>query len=235
MLEGVHLCEACIESGALPRYCVVGQSSLQNAEVAALIAALGDRIPASRLVLLDDALFANLSQLGKGVAVLFAIDVPRLEPPVRVDRACVMLDRIQDPGNVGSILRSAAAAGLGIVYASRGCANAWSPKVLRAGMGAHFHLQIHEDCELQGLAAHASIARIATSPSAAQSIYEADLTSDVAWMFGHEGQGLDPELMRNATALSIPQPGKVESLNVAASAAICFFEQVRQRAASGSS
>ncbi len=230
LLEGIHLCEACIESGALPRYCVVGQSSLHNAEVAALIAALGDSVPASHLILLDDALFANLSQLEQGVAVMFVIDVPQLEPPDRISRGCVLLDRVQDPGNVGSILRSAAAAGIATVYASRGCASAWSPKVLRAGMGAHFHLRIHEDCDLQALAAQASISRIATSPSAKQSIYDADLTGDIAWMFGHEGRGLEPALMRDAIALSIPQPGKVESLNVAASAAICFFEQVRQRA-----
>ncbi len=233
MLEGVHLCEAFLESGALPRYCVIGQSSLHHAEVATLLNALGERVPASHLILLDDALFANLSQLEQGVSVLFVIDVPQPESPARIDHGCVMLDRIQDPGNVGSILRSAAAADIATIFASRGCASAWSPKVLRAGMGAHFHLRIHEDCDLQALAARASIPRVATSPSATQSIYDADLSGHVAWMFGHEGRGLDPELMRDALALAIPQPGKIESLNVAASAAICFFEQVRQRGVGG--
>ncbi len=235
MLEGVHLCEACLDSGVQPRYCVVGQSSLGHPEVAALVAALGDRASgdhaaASRVILLDDALFDALSQVEEGVAVLFVIDVPQVEAPGRIAKTCVMLDRVQDPGNVGSILRSAAAAGIVEVHASRGCAGAWSPKVLRAGMGAHFHLRIHEDCDLRMLAAETSIARIATSPSATRSIYQADLTGDVAWMFGHEGQGLARDLMQDAIVLSIPQTGTVESLNVAASAAICFFEQVRQRA-----
>ena len=230
MLEGVHLCEAWLETGETPRYCVVGQSSVEHPEVAALIDTLGSRLPASRLILLDDALFHALRQLEQGVAVLFVIDVPQLAVPDRIERSCAMLDRIQDPGNVGSILRSAAAAGIVDIYASCGCASGWSPKVLRAGMGAHFHLRIHEDCDLHSLAAQASIPRLATTPSATRSIYEIDLTGDVAWMFGHEGQGLDRELMRGATALSIPQSGKIESLNVAASAAICFFEQVRQRA-----
>ncbi len=232
VLEGVHLCEACLESGALPRYCVIGQSSIEHPEVAALIATLDSRMPASRFILLDDALFDVLRQLEQGVAVLFVIDVPQLVASDHIAQTCVMLDRIQDPGNMGSILRSAAAAGIVDIHVSRGCASAWSPKVLRAGMGAHFHLRIHEDCDLPGVAARASIPRIATGPSAARSIYEADLTKDVAWMFGNEGRGLDPELMRDAIALSIPQPGKVESLNVAASAAVCFFEQVRQRALS---
>ena len=229
VLEGVHLSEACLDSGTLPHYCVIGQSSLAHPEVAKLIAVLGERIPSSHLILLDDALFGALSQVGQGVAVLFVIDVPQVAQADRIEAACVMLDRIQDPGNVGSILRSAAAAGIVDIYASRGCAGAWSPKVLRAGMGAHFHLRIHEDCDLQSLAAQASIPCIATSPSATRPIYDADLTGDVAWMFGHEGRGLDPDLMRDAITLSIPQPGSVESLNVAASAAICFFEQVRQR------
>jgi len=239
VLEGVHLCEAWLNSseatGEAPRYCVVGQSSIEHPEVAAIVTTLGDRIPASRSILLDDALFHALSQLEQGVAVLFVIDVPQfalsngIERIERIERSCAMLDRIQDPGNVGSILRSAAAAGIADIYASRGCASAWSPKVLRAGMGAHFHLRIHEDCDLQNLAAQASIPRLAMSPSATRSIYEFDLTGEVAWMFGHEGQGLDRELMRDAIALSIPQPGRIDSLNVAASAAICFFEQVRQR------
>ena len=230
VLEGVHLCEAFLAMRALPRHVVIGQSSIEHPEVAALIATLHDRLPSAQIVLLDDALFDALSQLEQGVAILFVIDVPQIDSPTRVERSCVMLDRIQDPGNVGSILRSAAAAGIVEIYASSGCASAWSQKVLRAGMGAHFHLRIHEDCDLYRLAALASIPRIATSPSASRSIYDADLSGDVAWMFGHEGQGLDPELMRDAIALAIPQSGKVESLNVAASAAVCFFEQVRQRA-----
>lgn len=223
-----------LQCGTLPRYCVVGQSSLAHPEVATLIAMLadrapGERLPAARLILLDDALFGALSQVEQGVAILFVIDVPEIATADRIERSCVMLDRIQDPGNVGSILRSAAAAGIVDIYASRGCANAWSPKVLRAAMGAHFHLRIHEDCDLRTLAAQASIPRIATSPFARQSLYDADLTEEVAWMFGHEGQGLDPALMHDAIALSIPQTGMVESLNVAASAAICLFEQLRQR------
>ena len=212
---------------------MIGRSSLEHPEVAALVAALaedlGARMPSSRFILLDDALFAAIGQLEHGVAILFVIDVPQPEACDRIARACVLLDRIQDPGNVGSILRSAAAAGIVDIFASRGCASAWSPKVLRAGMGAHFHLRIREDCDLLVLAAGSSIPRIATSPSAPRSIYQADLAADVAWMFGHEGRGLDPALMRDAIELSIPQAAGIESLNVAASAAICLFEQVRQR------
>ena len=132
ILEGVHLCEVCLASGALPRYCAVGQSSLAHPEVAAIVAALGDRMPASHFILLDDMLFDALSQVGPGISILFAIDVPQFAVPGRVERSCVVLDRIQDPGNVGSILRSAAAAGIVDIYLSPGSAGAM---VTRQGAG----------------------------------------------------------------------------------------------------
>jgi TrmH family RNA methyltransferase len=107
----------------------------------------------------------------------------------------------------------------------------WSPKVLRAGMGAHFVLNIVENVNLASLIRSSTIPVLATSSHVAQSLYDTDLTRPVAWLFGHEGQGVADELMSLAThQVTIPQRPGVESLNVAASAAICFFEQVRQKA-----
>ena len=225
LLEGVHLADAFLRSGGVPRRIIVGASALDHAEVAELLS----RAPTDDLLVFDDALFASLSQLAQGVALLMVVERPRPALPALFDRSAVVLDRIQDPGNVGSILRSAAVAGIPQIYLSRECAGAWSPKVLRAGMGAHFHLSIFEDVDLAALKAVASIPWIATTPRADATIHRIDLRRDVAWVFGHEGQGLDPALMRDATMVRIPQPGQGESLNVAAAAAICFFEQVRQR------
>ena len=227
LLEGIHLADAFLRSGGVPRQVVVGASALDHAEVAELLS----RVPTGELLVVDDALFAALSQLVQGVALLMVIERPQPLPPTRLGRSAVVLDRIQDPGNVGSILRSAAVAGIPDVFLSRDCAGAWSPKVLRAGMGAHFHLSIFEDMDLVALKTVASIPWIATTPHAYTTIHQADLRGDVAWAFGHEGQGLDAALLREATAVRIPQPGQGDSLNVAAAAAICFFEQVRQREA----
>ena len=229
LLEGVHLCDAYLGSGGVPRQVVVGASALADGEVAALLDATGG----VDCVMLDDPLFASFSGLAHGVAVAMVIDRPRAARPDRIATTSVLLDRVQDPGNVGSILRSAAAAGIGDVYLSAGCAGAWSPKVLRAGMGAHFHLRVFDDCDLATAKGAATIPWLATAPHAQRSIHDADLRGEVAWLFGHEGGGLDPALVDDATAVRIPQPGHGESLNVAASAAICFFEQVRQRAGSG--
>jgi TrmH family RNA methyltransferase len=224
LLEGTHLADACLRSGLVPSLAVVAEGALDRGDIAALL----DRLDDVDVTVFDDALFDAISALPSAGGVLFAIDRPRPPGDPRVTRGAVLLDRVQDPGNVGSILRTAAAAGVRDVFLSTGCAGAWSPKVVRAAMGAHFELALFEDCDLATLASE-EIAWLATSPHATDSLYALDLSKDVAWLFGHEGQGVDPALMERARGVRIPQPGAVESLNVAASAAICLFEQVRQR------
>ena len=142
-----------------------------------------------------------------------------------------MLDRVQDPGNVGAILRTAAAAGVQTLLTTPGTAACWAPKVLRAGMGGHFVLDIVENVApeaLQALAAYLPLA--GTVLQGGQSLYGTDLRSPLAWVFGNEGEGIAPALQeRLGLRLTIPQEAGVESLNVAASAAVCLFEQRRQR------
>jgi RNA methyltransferase, TrmH family len=154
-------------------------------------------------------------------------------PKPRFERAadfCLLLEDVQDPGNVGSILRSAAAAGVAQVFLSPQCAFAWSPKVLRAGQGAHFHLEIYEDVDLAAWARGYRGRTIATVAAGAAALYAADLNGPVALAVGNEGAGLSTALRRAASlAVTIPMPGRFESLNAAAAAAICLFECVRQR------
>jgi TrmH family RNA methyltransferase len=141
----------------------------------------------------------------------------------------VVLDRVQDAGNVGSILRSAAALGFGQVIALSGTAALWSTKVLRAGMGAHFGLCLVEGATIDTLA-QLQVPLLGTSSHAAERLDQSGIEWPCAWVFGHEGQGLDAELAsRCAHILAIPQPGGEESFNVAAAAAICLYESVRRR------
>lgn len=231
LLDGVHLCEAYLQQVGMPRTCVIGESAQAHTEAGPILA-LCEAGQANCLVL-PDALFGALSQVEHGIELLFEIDTPQAggAPPLR--QSAVLLDNLQDPGNLGSILRSAAAAGIETAYCSPGTAFAWSPKVLRAGMGAHFLLTIAENVDLAALIGTGSVPVIATSSHADSSLYALDLRAPVAWLFGHEGQGVAPGLLAAAThRVGIPQPGPIESLNVAASAAICFFEQVRQRSMS---
>lgn len=227
LLDGVHLCETYLQQVGDPLMCVLSQSARGNAEAEAILAQCESR-RVSCLVL-PDALYNALSQVEQGVGIFFLVATPQVSRPDRLTQSAVLLDRLQDPGNLGSILRSAAAAGIRQVFCSPGSVFAWSPKVLRAGMGAHFLLEIFENADLSSLLQDAKIPVLATSSHATQTIYDSDLAQPVAWLFGHEGQGVAEELLAQATyQVAIPHLGAVESLNVAASAAVCFFEQVRQ-------
>lgn len=228
LLDGIHLAQAYLQQVGLPVLCVLAQSALALTEVTLLITAC-ERDGRSRCIVLPDSLYAHLSQVEHGIGLLFVIDTPQMTPPERLENAAVLLDNLQDPGNLGSILRSAAAAGIQEAFCSGGTVFAWSPKVLRAGMGAHFALRIHEQADLAKLIAESTLPVIATSSHANQTIHNADLARPVAWLFGNEGQGVSAALLEAATMqLAIPHAGPIESLNVAAAAAVCFFEQLRQ-------
>ena len=228
LLDGVHLCEAYLQHLGLPALCVTAQSAMTNPEVLALVAHCNDG--GTHCIVLPDALYQALRQVEHGIGILFVIDTPQLAIATALDETAVLLDNVQDPGNLGSILRSAAAAGITTVFCSPGTASSWSPKVLRAGMGAHFLLRIFEDVDLACLVCTATVPVLATSSHATKQLYDVDLTQPVAWLFGHEGQGVADDLLALASQqIGIPHRGPMESMNVAASAAVCFFEQVRQQ------
>jgi TrmH family RNA methyltransferase len=228
LLDGVHLCQAYLQHVGKPSMCVTSETARGQSEVAAILRECEAR--QAQCIVLPDGLYQALSQVEQGVGLLFVIETPHVDIPERLNQSAVLLDNLQDPGNLGSILRSAAAAGIEQVYCSAGTVFAWSPKVLRAGMGAHFLLTIFENVDLGGLIEASDVPILATSSHAHESVYEVDLAQPVAWLFGHEGQGVAQDLLACATRkVAIPHLGMVESLNVAACAAICFFEQVRQK------
>jgi TrmH family RNA methyltransferase len=230
LLDGVHLCQSYLQLRGLPEQCVVSESALLNPEVMEIIGQLEAKH--AHVLGLPDALYNAVSQVEHGVGVMFMIATPERAVTAPLSVSAVLLDGVQDPGNVGSILRSAAAAGITQVYCSAGTAFCWSPKVLRAAMGAHFVLDIFENVELAALVSASTVATLATSGYANRRLYDVDLRQPVAWLFGHEGQGVADDLLSMAThQVVIPHLGQVESLNVAACAAVCFFEQVRQNQA----
>lgn len=226
IVEGEHLVRAYQQSGQTAETIFVSESAYARPEIRILV----ETAPARARLLLGDGLVGQLSQLVSAAGVAAVVRTPRPVPLPRATASCLLLENIQDPGNLGSILRSAAAAGVSNVFLSRGSVFAWSPKVVRAGMGAHFALSIFEEVEL-GAYADAFAGRIvAMEPRAERSLYDLDLSGPVAWIFGNEGGGITKELRSTATdSARIPMPGPAESLNLAAAAAICLFEQVRQQ------
>lgn len=226
LLDGAHLLAAYLDSGQLPQHILLNAAAQQDAEINALLARMNE-VPVTQL---DDKLFVALTELKTPTGILALIDLPK--PALAIARSgfAVLLEDIQDPGNLGSILRSAAAAGCDAVYLSTACADAWSPKVLRAAMGGHFCLAIYEQQDLLQIAENFSGMRLAASLQARRSLYDCDLSGNIAFMIGNEGAGLSDALLAFATdPFIIPMPGKIESLNAAAASAICLFEAVRQR------
>ena len=226
VLDGIHLVSAWVECFGQPDLLAVSEGGARHPEIREWIAAH----PRIVLQTLDDALFREVSPVETPTGILALIDIPRPPPHLATSASCVLLEAIQDAGNLGSILRTSAAAGIADVFLGPGCAQAWSPRVLRAGMGAHFLLRIHEHAPLDRTIAGFDGLSISTQLDAAQTIYDADLTGPVAWLFGNEGSGLAAATAAaSRLAVRIPMPGKVESLNVATAAAICLFEEVRQK------
>lgn len=225
VLDGAHLVAAYLEQAGEPEQVAVSRPGLQSPEIQALLG----RMPGADIVVLGDAQFAALSSVVTPTGILAVVKTPQPRPVPRDMDACVMLEDLQDPGNLGSILRTCAAAGIGHVLLSRGSAHAWSPRVMRAAMGAHFALAIYEAADLQAAARDFAGTRIATRQRAPRTVFEADLKGSIALLLGNEGAGLSAGLLATADhVVSIPMPGKAESLNVAAAAAVCLFERVRQ-------
>jgi RNA methyltransferase, TrmH family len=213
-LEGEHLCEAAVRKGVLPD-CVV--LSELNPDLPLLI----KEFSAIKKVVIDDRLFAGVSGLGSPSKIGMLITLPTVAG-IDVAAPTVVLDQVQDAGNVGAILRSAAAFGFKQVLAVKGTAALWSQKVIRAGMGAHFSLTLHEQLDPQEIGS-LPLPLVVTSSHRGKFLHELELPSVVGWVFGHEGQGVSECVERSAQFHArIVQPGGEESLNVAAAAAICL-------------
>ena len=221
-IEGDHLCAAFLQHGGEVPQAVITEAAW---ELPALRELAGR---AEAVAVIPQALMAGLSTLESPAPLAFAVPWQG-RGTVQPDAATVVLDRLQDVGNVGTIIRSAAAFGFSQVLAIKGTAALWSPKVLRAGMGAHFGLNLVEGVDEAALDKLES-PMLATSSHVELAIHQLALPWPCAWVLGHEGQGVSPSLMqRCAHTLRIPQPGGEESLNVAAAAAVCLYESARQR------
>lgn len=229
ILEGVHLCQAWLASSAPPMLAVFDADRLDRPELASLLATVQAVLPERQILALAPQLLKHLETVETGQGVLFIVEPPTPALPARLNERMVWLDRVQDPGNVGTILRICAAAGVARVLLSPGCAAAWSPKVLRGGQGAHFALTVHEQVDLLAAAERLDVPLVVTTLENAQDLYATALPSACAWVFGHEGQGVAPTLQARATLrVRIDHAPTVESLNVGVAAALCLFEQRRQ-------
>lgn len=223
VLEGIHLLISLHQSGQTANHVVVSDRYGDYPEIVQLI----KNVHPSQLLVISDRLYTAIRTLGEGPPIMAVIDIPK--PPLKpLTGDCLIVDGVADSGNLGTLLRTAAATGFCQVVCTKGSASAWSPKTLRAAMGAHFSLTIYEHVDPTALLSQLNIPLLATSSHSQTPIFYCDLTAAVAVVVGHEGQGVSPALMAHATCVSLPQLGQ-ESLNVGVAGSICLYEILRQR------
>ena len=230
VLDGAHLVDAYLGSGGVPQVVVIRESSMDSADAVGLRSRLVEAGIKPTVML--DALVAEASQLDSPAAIMAIVATP-LSKPIPDDASAVLvLENVQDPGNVGALLRCAAAFNVAHVLCGAGTAFAWSPKVLRAAQGAHFVVNIVEGGTIAAFLARyrgASIAMVAHASNTIR-LADADLRGPVAILVGSEGLGLSAQTIAAARArVTIPMPGVMESLNAASSGAIAMYELCRQR------
>jgi TrmH family RNA methyltransferase len=211
LIEGPHLVQAARQAGV---------------EIHALLVSEKAR-PEDGATILSERVFASIVDADTPQGVAAEISIPEGKA---VDGDCVFLEGVQDPGNVGAIIRSAAAFGIRSAVLDRACADPWSPKALRAGMGAHFALQVKTVSSLEEELEQFAGRILCTVPRDGVVLAEADLSGKVGWLFGAEGRGVSLELaLHTDLKVTIPMIDSTESLNVAAAAAICLYDAARRR------
>jgi TrmH family RNA methyltransferase len=223
LLDGVHLVQAYLERfGAAGVQLVVRHSAAQHPE----IRALAQRATA---VVMSDALFNDATSVQSPVGILALAPLPHLTASRAGTGFQILLDGIQDPGNLGAILRSAAAAGATIAHLSPNCADPWSPKCMRGGMGAQLVLALEEHDSLVRLADTFHGRLLACAADGPVSLFDADLDGEIGFIIGSEGHGVSPDLAARAEqTIRIPMRAGIDSLNVGAAAAVCFYEWARR-------
>ena len=222
LLDGVHLIESYCEAFGEPELIIIPEGK-SSAEANALM----QQLEHVNAMMLPTLMFAELTPVASSTGILALVKTPQIAPLSEVKFA-LMLEDIQDPGNLGSMLRTALGAGVEAVYLSKGCTDAWSPKCLRGGQGAQFLLPIFEGVNIVETMQNFAGNTYATTLDGS-SLYAQDLSQPTAFIIGNEGAGLSDKVVQAAThQISIPMQQNLESLNAAAAAAVCLFERSRQ-------
>jgi RNA methyltransferase, TrmH family len=224
LIEGPRLLAAYLEQGGRPKALLVSEDGLRRADVALLL----ERAEIHP-VLLSNSAFRTIADTETPTGVAAEIEIREGGKGLEESDGCVFLDGIQDSGNVGTIVRSAAAFGVRDIVLGKGCADPWSPKALRAGMGGHFAVDLVEVEDLPAAVERFGGKAVCAVARGGIPVQEADLRGRLGWIFGSEGKGVSEALVaRVAHRVTIPMAQGAESLNVAAAAAICLYEARRQ-------
>jgi TrmH family RNA methyltransferase len=232
LVEGVRLVEEMNKTGQEPVFLFVTENVMADPRARSLVEWAGSWGREALTVSEDVMLAMTDTETPQGI--LAVADFPRWED---VDSELVLvLDGMRDPGNLGTILRTAEAAGVGLVFTMRGTADVYSPKVVRSGMGAHFRLPIVADNSWEEARSRVEEMQVLVAvPRGGRAYYEVNWTPPTALILGGEAEGPGARAQALASgAVTVPMKDGVESLNVAVAAGILLFEAARQRSAASS-
>lgn len=226
IVEGIHLTSEYLQKVGSPEYCILA-SDIDNSEINDIVLECQKR--KVKIITIEQNIYAKISPVITSAGIIFVVKNNNNTADINYKISTVILDGVQDAGNLGTILRSAVATGVKQIICSQNTVSAWSPKVLRAGMGAHYSLNIIENQNLTDIVPNFKVPIFTTSLKATNSIYQTNLSGEVVWIFGNEGQGVSKGIQALVTNhIIIPQSSNIESLNVAMAATICMFEKMRQ-------
>ena len=229
-IEGIHLIQAWQGDPALHTL-ITTKQGLKDSEI---LLAIEEHLLAcanTRLIELDDEIWGSIAELEHAPQIAGLLSLGELNPTINISSDVLILDHIQDAGNLGTILRTALASEFKMIICTPGCAHAWSSKVLRSAMGAHRFLHINENWSVNQILKKIKVPLLAATGQGSSSLFKIGntLKNPCAWIFGNEGSGISEELLASAELISIPHNSQIESLNVASAAAICLFETMRVR------
>ena len=225
LLDGAHLVSAYLDRVGDPVLAAVCADAWANHEIQALIKRLGEE----QVLCFPPELFAQIAPVESPSGILAVIDIPKTKTGLVRGEFLVLLDGVQDPGNVGAIIRSAAGAGAHAVVLCSRCADPWSPRALRAAMGATFALEVRPGAVLTEIVEQFQGSVVATAGREGLPPYAVDLTGPLVLLLGSEGAGLSKALAAAATVMvTIPLAANIDSLSVGAAAAVVMFERARQ-------
>ena len=229
LIEGENLIEEALKNGCEIENLLISENYKGNFKT-----------PDEKVFLLDESLFSQLAQTETSQGIMAVVKTPRFSPDDFYNMEggnFVILDRLQDPGNIGTIIRTADAAGYDLVIAMKGTADIFSPKVVRAATGSLFRMPVvfmDSDSELVEFTRAAGKKLVATCFDTDRYYFDEDLRKDIALVIGNEGNGISQNLIDSSELkIKIPMHGNIESLNASVAAAILMYESVRKNKMEG--
>ncbi len=229
VVEGLRSLEEAFKAGVQAVFLFHTRAMLESERACALLSQAEERGVTRKLV--SESVMSAMADTVSPSGILAVLRMPEQRMPAALDWALI-LDKVRDPGNLGTIMRSALAAGVEWIITTTGTVDVYSPKVVRAGMGAHFRLRLWPDqpwSKVRGVLTGLQV--LVASPQGASPYWEVDWRKPTALVIGGEAEGVSPEAAQIATAqVAIPMRSGVESLNAAVAAGVLLFEAARQRA-----